>query len=54
MPSKKKFKGNFGKLNLSIEEDGSSFGSYQNNKGQVKGTISNNIFKGTFIHARID
>ena len=54
MTSKKIFKGNFGILNLSIEKDGSSFGSYQNNKGQVKGTISNNIFKGTFIHARID
>ncbi|MDC0338667.1 uracil-DNA glycosylase family protein [Flavobacteriales bacterium] len=51
MPTNKKFKGNFGTLNLSIEKDGSTSGNYQNNKGQLKGTISNNIFKGTYTNA---
>ena len=54
MPTNKKFKGNFGTLNLSIGKDGSTTGNYQNNKGQLKGTISNNIFKGTFINAGIE
>ena len=51
MPTNKKFKGNFGTLNLSIEKDGSTSGNYQKNKGQLKGTISNNIFKGTYTNA---
>ena len=54
MTTEKIFKGNFGTLNLSIEKDGSTSGNYQNNKGQLKGTISNNIFKGTYINAGIE